>query len=74
MQRPRLLGEDKVFAVLKQKFGLGDDACGRRVRHRIPIFGVAYLRDDLATSKILPLLPLPPLLASIHPTVLQRLT
>jgi hypothetical protein len=32
-------------------------------------------RDDLATSKILPLLPLPPqppLLAPIHPTVLQR--
>ncbi|RCJ39222.1 hypothetical protein A6770_12335 [Nostoc minutum NIES-26] len=40
------------------------------------LLGVAQLRDDLATSKILPLLPLhplPPLLTPIHPTVMQRL-
>ncbi|MBD2532959.1 hypothetical protein H6G97_26640 [Nostoc flagelliforme FACHB-838] len=47
----------------------------KSIRRQLKITGVAYLRDDLATSKILPLLPLPPLpplLASIHPTVLQR--
>jgi|GEM_PF-5775475 len=35
-------------------------------------FGIAELRDDSVNDKLLPLHPLPPLFALIHPTILQR--
>ncbi|MEH1967566.1 hypothetical protein [Nostoc sp.] len=53
--------------------GEGQSAMMRSLAYCKMIFSALQRkRDDLATSKIPPLVPLSQELASIHPTVLQR--